>query len=206
MRIFDHLWRQKDMTDSHPKTQGFEGNWGLVADTNLQWANVLHVDNWCDAQHVQRQGVNAVRDLEVMSRQDSGRRIWPIAVSAMKQHNVGSSNAVKWTVSGFPWSGSGFDLTRWEEGFPCSCSTESWQFGPRKGLNFDGYDLDCEGCRDILYATTFGSVFCFDKGDHSRKCSKQSREYRRTGTSCKGTSSSKDWWSANSAGTASPTL
>ena len=30
----------------------------------------------------------------------------------MKQKNTGSSNAVKWGVTGFPWSGSGFHLTR----------------------------------------------------------------------------------------------
>ena len=111
VRIFDHLWRKKDMMESHPQTQGFEGSWGLVADNNPQWPNVLHVDQWCDAQHVQRQGVSAVRDLQAMSNEDAGRRIWPIAVSAMRQQNIGSSNAVKWAVSGFPWSGSGFDLT-----------------------------------------------------------------------------------------------
>ena len=38
--------------------------------------------------------------------------IWPIAISAMKQQNTGSSNAVQWGVSGFPWSGSGFHLER----------------------------------------------------------------------------------------------
>ena len=111
VRIFDHLWR-KDMMESHPQSQGFEGNWGLVADNHPQWPNVLHVDQWCDAQHVQRQGVSAVRVLQAMSNEDSGRRIWPIAVSAMRQQNTGSSNAVKWAVTGFPWSGSGFDLTR----------------------------------------------------------------------------------------------
>ena len=78
VRIFDHLWRKKDMMESHPQTQGFEGNWGLVADNNPQWPNVLHVDQWCDAQHVQRQGVAAVRNLQVMSNQDAGRLIWPI--------------------------------------------------------------------------------------------------------------------------------
>ena len=98
--------------NSDPQTQGFEGNWGLVADTNPQWYDVLHVDNWCDAQHVQRQGTTAENELLVMSRQDAGRRIWPIAVSAMKQHNTGSSNAVKSAIAGFPWSGSGFDLSR----------------------------------------------------------------------------------------------
>ena len=98
--------------DSDPQTQGFEGSWGLVSDTNPQWKDVLHVDNWCDAQHVQRQGTTAENELLVMSRQDGGRRIWPIAVSAMKQHSTGSSNAVKSASAGFPWSGSGFDLTR----------------------------------------------------------------------------------------------
>ena len=100
------------MMNSHPQTQGFEGNWGLVADNHPQWPNVLHVDQWCDAQHVQRQGVSAVRVLQAMSNEDAGRRIWPIAVSATQQQNIGSSNAVKWAVTGFPWSGSGFDLTR----------------------------------------------------------------------------------------------
>ena len=38
--------------------------------------------------------------------------VWPIAVSGMKQHSIGSSNAVKSANGGFPWSGSGFDLTR----------------------------------------------------------------------------------------------
>ena len=112
VRIFDHLWRGKKMMDSDPQTQGFEGSWGLVSDTNPQWRDVLHVDNWCDAQHVQRQGTTAENELLVMSRQDGGRRIWPIAVSAMKQHSTGSSNAVKAASAGFPWSGSGFDLTR----------------------------------------------------------------------------------------------
>ena len=98
------------MLNSDPNSQGFAGTWGLVADTNPQWYNVLHVDQWYDAQHVQRQGVSAVPVLRAMSDKDEGRRIWPIAVSAMKQHNTGSSNAVKGSISGFPWSGSGFRL------------------------------------------------------------------------------------------------
>ena len=112
VRIFDHLWRGKKMLESIPHTQGFEGDWGLVSDTEEQWKDVLHVDLWCDAQHVQRQGTTAENELLVMSRQDKGRRIWPIAVSAGKQYSVGSSNAVKSANAGFPWSGSGFDLTR----------------------------------------------------------------------------------------------
>ena len=72
----------------------------------------MHVDQWYDAQHVQRQGVSAVPVLRAMSDEDQGRRIWPIAVSAMKQQNTGSSNAVQWGITGFPWSGSGFHLTR----------------------------------------------------------------------------------------------
>ena len=112
VRIFDHLWRGKEMLNSVLSTQGFAGSWGLVADNNPQWYNVLHVDQWYDAQHVQRQGVSAVPVLRAMSDEDEGRRIWPIAISAMKQQNTGSSNAVKWGVTGFPWSGSGFDLTR----------------------------------------------------------------------------------------------
>ena len=216
VRIFDHLWRGKDMLNSDPRTQGFDGTWGLVADNNPQWYDVLHVDQWYDAQHVQRQGVSAVPVLREMSDEDEGRRIWPIAVSAMKQQNTGSSNAVKWGVTGFPWSGSGFDLTRgmtatyqrshWKEGFPCCSGTDSWWFGPRKGLNFVGYLLDCKGCRDIFDATTFGSVFCFVKGGHSRKCSKQSRKRRRTGTSCKGTSSSEDRWDTDGARTTCTTF
>ena len=112
VRIFDHLWRGKEMLNSDPRTQGFDGTWGLVADNNPQWYDVLHVDQWYDAQHVQRQGVSAVPVLRAMSDEDEGRRIWPIAISAMKQQNTGSSNAVKWGVTGFPWSGSGFHLTR----------------------------------------------------------------------------------------------
>ena len=112
VRIFDHLWRGKEMLNSVPSTQGFAGTWGLVADNNPQWYDVLHVDQWYDAQHVQRQGVSAVPVLRAMSDEDDGRRIWPIAISAMKQQNTGSSNAVKWGVTGFPWSGSGFHLTR----------------------------------------------------------------------------------------------
>ena len=112
MRIFDHLWRGKEMQNSVPSTQGFAGTWGLVADNNPQWYEVLHVDQWYDAQHVQRQGVSAVPVLREMSDEDDGRRIWPIAISAMRQQNTGSSNAVKWGVSGFPWSGSGFHLER----------------------------------------------------------------------------------------------
>ena len=34
VRIFD---RGKDMLESNPRTQGFEGDWGLVSDTNDQW-------------------------------------------------------------------------------------------------------------------------------------------------------------------------
>ena len=34
VRIFDHLWRGKDMLESIPATQGFEGEWGLVSDTH----------------------------------------------------------------------------------------------------------------------------------------------------------------------------
>ena len=75
------------------------------------WKDVLHVDNWCDAQHVQRQGTTAENELLVMSRQDKGRRIWPVAVSAIRQQSVGSSNAVKSANGRFPWAGSGFDLT-----------------------------------------------------------------------------------------------
>ena len=112
MRIFDHLWRGKKMQNSVLSTQGFDGTWGLVADNNPQWYEVLHVDQWYDAQHVQRQGVSAVPVLRKMSDEDDGRRIWPIAISAMKQQNTGSSNAVQWGVSGFPWSGSGFHLER----------------------------------------------------------------------------------------------
>ena len=37
VRIFDHLWRGMKMMSSDPQTQGFEGNWGLVADTHPQW-------------------------------------------------------------------------------------------------------------------------------------------------------------------------
>ena len=108
VRIFDHLWRRKAMLESIPATQGFEGEWGLVSDTNEEWKDVLHVDKWCDAQHVQRQGTTAENELLVMSRQDKGRRIWPVAVSATRQHSVGSSNAVKSANGRFPWSGSAY--------------------------------------------------------------------------------------------------
>ena len=110
-RIFDHLWRGKAMVDSVPETQGFDEEWGLVADTNPEWKDVLHVDNWCDAQHVQRQGTSAENELLVLSRHDKGRRIWPVAVGATRQQSVGSSNAVKSANARFPWAGSGFDLT-----------------------------------------------------------------------------------------------
>ena len=112
VRIFDHLWRGKDMLESNPATQGFDGEWGLVSDTHEQWKDVLHVDKWSDAQHVQRQGTTAENELLVMSRQDGRRRIWPIAVSATKRYSIGSSNAVKSANGRFPWSGSGFDVTR----------------------------------------------------------------------------------------------
>ena len=111
VRIFDHLWRRKPMLESIPATQGFAEDWGLVSDTNQEWKDVLHVDNWCDAQHVQRQGTTAENELLVLSRRDKGRRIWPVAVSATRQYSVGSSNAVKSANGGFPSSGSGFDLT-----------------------------------------------------------------------------------------------
>ena len=97
------------MLESDPATKDFKEKWGLVSDTNRQWKEVLHVDNWCDAQHVQRQGTWAENELLVMSRRDDGRRIWPVAVSALRQQSTGSSNAVKAANSRFPWSGSGFD-------------------------------------------------------------------------------------------------
>ena len=100
------------MLESIPATQGFEGEWGLVANTHEQWKEVLHVDDWCDAQHVQRQGTTAENELLVMSRKDGGRRIWPVAVSAARQQSVGSSNAVKAVNDCFPRSGTGFDVTR----------------------------------------------------------------------------------------------
>ena len=112
VRIFDHFkWRGKAMVDSVPETQGFNEEWGLVADTNPEWKDVLHVDNWCDAQHVQQQGTSAENESLVLSRHDKGRRIWPVAVSATCQQSVGSSNAVKSANARFPWAGSGFDLT-----------------------------------------------------------------------------------------------
>ena len=111
VRIFDHLWRGKALLESIPATQGFDEDWGLVADTHQEWKDVLHVDNWCDAQHVQRQGTSAENELLVLSRRDGGRRIWPVATTATKQHSVGSSNAVKSANARFPWAGSGLDLT-----------------------------------------------------------------------------------------------
>ena len=63
VRIFDHLRRGKAMMDSVPETRGFDEEWGLVDDTNPGWKDVLHVDNWCDAQHVQRQGISAENEL-----------------------------------------------------------------------------------------------------------------------------------------------
>ena len=72
------------MLNSVLSTQGFAGTWGLVADNSPQWYDVLHVDQWYDAQHVQRQGISAVPVLRAMSDEDEGRRIWPIATSAMK--------------------------------------------------------------------------------------------------------------------------
>ena len=110
-RIFDHLWRDKEMLESIPATKGFKEKWFLVSDTSPQWKEVLHVDNWCDAQHVQRQGTSAENELLVMSRPDDGCRIWPAAVSALHQRSTGSSNAVKAVNGRFPWSGSGFDLS-----------------------------------------------------------------------------------------------
>ena len=109
--FFDHLWRQKELLESDPATQGFDGTWGLVVDTHPEWKDVLHVDHWCDAQHVQRQGTWAAKELLVKWRRDQGRRIWPVAVSASHQHSTGSSNAVKSANARFPWTGSGFDLT-----------------------------------------------------------------------------------------------
>ena len=38
-------------------------SWGLVSSTNPGWKDVLHVDHWFDAQHVQRQGVLAESEL-----------------------------------------------------------------------------------------------------------------------------------------------
>ena len=39
VRIFDHLWRGKDMLDSLPGTQGFEGEWGLEGFRKANLAN-----------------------------------------------------------------------------------------------------------------------------------------------------------------------
>ena len=109
-RIFDHLWRGKEMVDSDPETRGFSESWGLVASDNPGWKDVLHVDHWYDAQHVQRHGVAAESELVAMSRRDDGRRIWPVATTCLNQRSVGLSNAVKASL-GFPWSGAGFDLS-----------------------------------------------------------------------------------------------
>ena len=108
-RIFDHLWRGQEMLESDPATKGFKEKWGLVSDTSKEWKEVLHVDNWCDAQHVQRQGTSA-DELLVLSRHDEGRRIWPVAESALTKRSTGSSNAVKAANGRFLWSGAGFDL------------------------------------------------------------------------------------------------
>ena len=104
------LVARKGHAGKHPGDTGLRWR-GLVSDTHQEWKDVLHVDNWCDAQHVQRQGTSAENELLVLSRRDRGRRIWPVAVSATRQHSVGSSNAVKSANSRFPWAGSGFDLT-----------------------------------------------------------------------------------------------
>ena len=110
-RIFDHLWRGKEMLESDPATKGFDEKWGLVADTSNGWKDVLHVDNWSDAPHAQRQGIAAENELLVTSRHDEGRRIWPVAVSALGQRSTGSSNVVKAVNGRSPWSGAGFDLS-----------------------------------------------------------------------------------------------
>ena len=60
---------------------------------------------------MQLQGTAAENELLVMSRRDDGRRIWPVAVSALSRHSTGSSNAVKAANARFPWSGSGFELS-----------------------------------------------------------------------------------------------
>ena len=205
VRIFDHLWRGMKMMDTNPLTQGFEGGWGLVSDTHPQWKDVLHVDNWCDAQHVQRQGTSAENELLVMSRQDGGRRIWPIAVSAMKQQSTGSSNAVKSASAGFPWSGSGFDLTRGMSATyrgptgtrtsllaaaqspgsldPGRGSTSTATSSTVKDAGTSSMPPPSVPSSSLTKAGTAGSAA-------------SSQESSRTGTSCERTSSSQDRWNA----------
>ena len=106
-KIFDCLWRGQKMSDSDPETRGFAQTWGLVSSTHPGWKDLLHVDHWVDAQHVQRMGLLAEAELIAMSKADESRCIWPIAVNALDIPNVGSSNAVKAVNSAYPWSGAG---------------------------------------------------------------------------------------------------
>ena len=110
-KIFDQLWRGQEMSEGNLETRGFEEPWGLVSSDHAEWKDVLHVDHWADAQHVQRQGVLADSELLPMSRRDQGRRIWPVAKNVLDAQSVGMSNAVKAVHTGYPWSGAGFDLS-----------------------------------------------------------------------------------------------
>ena len=82
------------MKESSPGTCGFDESWGLLGSDKENWKDVWHVDAWSKAQFVQRLGLHADAPLLTMSRQDESRRIWPVAIDALKIPNMGSSDAV----------------------------------------------------------------------------------------------------------------
>ena len=90
---------------------------------------------------------------------------WILQCSEVGRHGL---SVVGIWFSSDPWHDGHLSRSYRKESFPRCSSTSSWKFGPRKGLNFVGYFLDYQGCRDIFYATTFGSVFCFAKGGCSQ--------------------------------------
>ena len=59
-KIFDCLWRGQKMSDSDPETCSCSEKWGLVASNHSGWKEILHVDHWSDAQHVQRSAFGVI--------------------------------------------------------------------------------------------------------------------------------------------------
>ena len=89
----------------------------------------------------------------------------------MKQANTGSSNAVKWAVTGFPWSGSGFDLTRGMKSTYrgstgkrvslVAAAQSPGNLDPGRGSTSAATSSTAKDAGTSSHATTFGSVFCF---------------------------------------------
>ena len=79
-KIFDYSWRGQLMSPSDPETCGFAEKWGLMGSHKPGWTDILHVDTWSVAQHVQRLGLLSEIPLLALSKKDQSRCIWPIAI------------------------------------------------------------------------------------------------------------------------------